>query len=203
MFNTTLNDQRSLMALFIFLLIISGNYLGNLFPCRVQSLLDNNILLKHFLGYFTLFFFVLLTLPDRDNDVGVFSQSLIELMSGSFLVYIFFILLSKTPSFIWLIVFFMSAIIYVLELHKNDYDKNESKENFYILKTVKDVTRVQEILFKLAIVITIAGFFIYMGEKKFEYKNKFSYITFIFGKSQCKNFTHNKSLINSVKHIFA
>ena len=203
MFKTSLNDERSFMAIFIFLLIISGNYLGNLFPCRVQSLLNNNILLRHFLGYFTLLFFVLLTLPNRDKDVGVFSQSLIELMSGSLLVYLFFILLSKTPSHIWLIVFFISSMIYVLELHKNDYDKDETKERLYLFKTVKDITRVQSVLVKASILLTIIGFLVYMGEKKYEYKNKFNYITFVFGKSECKNFTHNKSLVNSVKHIFA
>ena len=53
---------RSAMAIFIFLLIISGNYLGNLFPCKVQEQFENNIYLKHFLGYFTLLFFVILTL---------------------------------------------------------------------------------------------------------------------------------------------
>ena len=202
MFKINLNNQRSSMALFVFLLIISGNYLGNLFPCRVQHLLENNILLKHFLGYFTLLFFVLLTLPDRDTDVGVFSQSLIELMSGSFIVYIYFIILSKTPSIIWLIVFFISTLIYVLELHKNDYDKHKDKKFYYFFKNIQNIVNVQTILFNSAVVLTIAGFFIYMGEKKFEYKNKFSYLTFIFGKSQCRNYTLRGSISNSVKHIF-
>ena len=33
----------------------------------------------------------------------------------------------------------------------------------------------------------IIGFILYLGEKKIEYKDKFNYITFIFGKPSCTN----------------
>ena len=49
------NFGRSAMATFIFLLIISGNYLGELLGCRLIELLNTSILTKHFLGFLTLF----------------------------------------------------------------------------------------------------------------------------------------------------
>lgn len=44
--------------IFILLLIISANYLADLFPCRLRELLENNIYVKHLFGYLTLLFFV-------------------------------------------------------------------------------------------------------------------------------------------------
>ena len=49
---------------------------------------------------------------------------------------------------------------------------------------------------------TVLGFLIYMGEKKYENKGKFNYLKFIFGSAKCKGITKNKSVFNSIKHIF-
>ena len=42
-------------AVFIFTLIISGNFLAQLFPCKIQEALTENIYIKHIFGFFTLF----------------------------------------------------------------------------------------------------------------------------------------------------
>ena len=44
--------------LFFFILIISGNYLGELFTCGTQRLFQNNMYIKHLLGLMTMYFFV-------------------------------------------------------------------------------------------------------------------------------------------------
>ena len=44
-------DSISIYSIFILFLIISTNYLGELFPCRVQKLLSQNVYLKHIFGY--------------------------------------------------------------------------------------------------------------------------------------------------------
>ena len=53
-----------------------------------------------------------------------------------------------------------------------------------------------------SILLTLFGFFVYLGEKKIEYKKNFSYITFIFGAPTCRGITKNKNTVNSLKHIF-
>ena len=52
------------IAILVFILIISGNYIGQLFPCNVQAVLSESMIMKHVFGFLTLFFFVLLTLPN-------------------------------------------------------------------------------------------------------------------------------------------
>ena len=41
-----------------------NNYLGEIFPCRVQQLFSNNMYVKHILGILSLMFFVVLTRPN-------------------------------------------------------------------------------------------------------------------------------------------
>jgi hypothetical protein len=50
--------------------------------------------------------------------------------------------------------------------------------------------------------ISIIGFMIYMGRKKYEYKNNFSYLTFIFGKVECKGTISNIDYSTLLKHVF-
>ena len=63
-----------LLAIFIFTLIISGNFLAQLFPCNIQKLLSNNILVKHLFGFLTLFFFGALAFPRLSKNIeGMFN----------------------------------------------------------------------------------------------------------------------------------
>ena len=196
-----INFERSSIAIFLFLLIISGNYLGTLFPCRVQVALQENTFLRHFLGFFTLLFFVVLTLPNKPDFKMI--------LTIATRVYIFFILLSKTPVYIWLVVFALASITYLLEIYKDDKNKElveyeDGKilnENSKIL-THQNIVHIQKTISIIGLILTLSGFLIYMGEKKYEYKNKFSYITFLLGNSSCVNKTENKNIMNSLKHVF-
>ena len=38
-----------------------------------------------------------------------------------------------------------------------------------------------------------------MGEKKIEYKNKFNYLTFVFGKPNCKGESPNTTIFKAIK----
>ena len=40
-------------GIFLFIFIISGNYLGELLGCRLINVLTNNMFIKHFLGFLT------------------------------------------------------------------------------------------------------------------------------------------------------
>ena len=210
------NFGRSAMATFIFLLIISGNYLGSLFPCKIQYYFENNLLLKHILGYFTLVFFVLLTLPTEYDEEGneiTKLEYLEDTLTKSFVLYLFFLILSKTPSYIWLFVFSITGLIYLLELKKTDFIKktteNDKTKNIdfiftkvFGLTSISEISNFQNLAAIIGGVITILGFFIYMGEKKYEYKGKFNYLNFFLGQPTCRNMTKNKSILNSIKHVF-
>ena len=116
---------------YVFILIISGNYIGQLLPCRVQNFLTKNMLFKHMLGYMTLLFFVALTMP------SVFRHNQILTVIA---LYLFFIIFSKTYYVFWIMNVVIFAIIYLISTYfenKTDEWRKNNKEFEDIFKIIK------------------------------------------------------------------
>jgi hypothetical protein len=174
-------------ALFVFILIISGNYIGQLLPCRVQSFLTKNMMFKHLLGFMTLLFFVALTMP------YVFKRNQILTVFG---LYLFFIIFSKTYYVFWIINVIIFACIYLIGSYfesKTDEWKKDNKEIEELFKIIKRV------LVYFTIVTVSIGFLIYLGNKKREYKNSFTYFKFFFGKPDCS--AKSPPIVSYIKEI--
>ena len=95
------------ISVFVLLLIIFGNFLGELMPCKVREALSENMVLKHFLGYLTLLFFAVITIYEETTFTIIFS---------SFIVYIYFLFLSKVYYKLWIIVVFLLGVTYFTHL---------------------------------------------------------------------------------------
>lgn len=182
----------NLVAIFIFVLIVSGNYLGELFPCKVQQIFNNNMYVKHTLGFLTLLFFVTLTIPElkeQDNFLGYTT-----------IIYLWFVMMAKCYYTLWFVVFGLVGILYVMEMYKGHTEKKDGEEGSEDLNLLKTVER---IIMVTTFLLTILGFLIYMGAKKREYGKKFSYIQFIFGMPSCKdNSPRFPGYLTLLKHAF-
>jgi len=190
------------VAIFIFMLIISGNFLAELFPCRIQKMLKENIYVKHLVGFLTLFFFGVLTIPDLANIGGIIN---------SFLLYFIFVITANVDYKIWITLFVLYAIMYLLHLIKQDYNKikdgtkkmNTNNEVTIFNKiNIEQINKIQTIVITLISILTIVGFIIYMGEKKLEYGNKFKYSIFFTGKTNCKYKSPKHSLYEKIVASF-
>ena len=184
-----------MIAIFTFLLIISGNFINNLFPCRIQTLFETNMYAKHFLGFFTLLFFETLTLREK--------YPISQLLPYTFLVYFYFLLLTNTNSEIWITIFVAAGMLYLLHLYREEVENNEkdnTKSDIYI--SSETLTKIIKGIEYYIIAATLFGFFVYMGQKKFEYKSKFNYMEFLFGHVMCKHDSPNLSIFKSLKHVF-
>ena len=183
-----------LWNIFVLFLIIASNYIGELFPCRIQDYLSNNVYLKHFISFLTLLFFVVLT------DTSLVKKKFMEIFISSLKLYFLFLLLINSTKKFFIFALFILAIIYIIQLIKKDYinDENvpEETENY------KKIILVEKALFVLFYIVLVLGFIIYLGEKKIEYKNKFKYMTFIFGKPSCKGKSPDTKLIESFLAAF-
>lgn len=183
-----------LWNIFVLFLIIASNYIGELFPCRIQDYLSNNVYLKHFISFLTLLFFVVLT------DTSLVKKKFMEIFISSLKLYFLFLLLINSTKKFFIFALFILAIIYIIQLIKKDYinDENvpEETENY------KNIILVEKALFVLFYIVLVLGFIIYLGEKKIEYKNKFKYMTFIFGKPSCKGKSPDTKLIESFLAAF-
>jgi len=164
----------SMKSLFIFNLIISGNYIGNLFGCRIQELFDKNIYMKHILGFLTLYFFV--SLIDSETKYNAIYKLLI-----SFTIYIVFILSTKMYYKSWLGFISMIGLVYIISIIKEIFPEDENLKNI--------LTNIQLGLTVLSVILLLVGMVYYMGEKKIEYREDFEYNKFFFGKPTCKGET--------------
>jgi uncharacterized membrane protein len=177
--------------IFIIYLIISSNFLANLFGCRTQDVLTNNMLLKHLLGFMTMYFFVVLV----DNKSKL-SDSPKNQLLFTILFYITFLLTTRMDFKWWVGLIVILCMFYILQVYK-DHDKTEDKDK-------KKYEYYQIYLSYLMITVLIIGFLVYIGRKKVEYKDSFNLMTFIFGKTTCSNnnIANEMSDYNAILHTF-
>ena len=193
-----MSNTYPLYTVFALFLMIAANFIGDLFPCKVQHLLNNNVLFKHFIAFLTLIFFVVLTDSNLNNN---FNKMIID----AFKMYGVFLLLINCNINLFVVALLLLGVTYLLNLKINDLNdkiKKNKKNNNQIIQ-LEQITNINNILIYLFNIILVIGFIIYMGEKKIEYKNKFNYITFIFGKSKCRGFSPNTQFIQSLKAAFS
>jgi hypothetical protein len=184
-------DKIPVYAIFVLMLIISANFLKELFPCKFQHSLEHNIYLKHFFGFLTLLFFVVLTAPLEEKPFdNIFIKSV-----G---IYIWFVLFIRTTYPIFITLFIIFIIMYIVVLKKTYYkelfSKEDNKKEDDKKTQEKDLNMYDSInhyLLIFAAILTLVGFLIYLGEIKYTYrkKKKFTFLEFlhfILGKPPCE-----------------
>ena len=141
-----------------------------------------------------------LTIPDLKN-----SKSLLFLTLS---IYFGFLITSKTYYTYWFLIFGLVGIIYLLDKYdETNREKVEDKEDIESNKETNKirhmVLQAQHILSIIVGILTLLGFTTYMGYKKFEYKDKFSYLTLLFGKPNCGGIQQPfPGYFNSLKYAF-
>ncbi|QKF94297.1 hypothetical protein QKU48_gp0839 [Fadolivirus algeromassiliense] len=161
--------NNSAKSLFVLYLMISSNYLGNLFGCRIQEALNTNMALKHLLGFLTLYFFVSLV------DTTKYSPMLKLLFS--FVIYLCFMMSTKMNSKTWIAFISVLGGVYILFTVRDSITDTKMQEYISYLQLVLVIS---------AIIILLLGFVYYLGEKKIEYKDDFSFTKFFLGTQSCK-----------------
>ena len=195
----SINDNVPIYCIFTFFLLICADSTSNLFPCQLRRVLDNNLILKHMMVYLTITFLIVLleNIPDKN---------LYKIFSVSFYLYVIFILISKTEYGFFVPILIITAIIYILFLKREELNKQaetaSKKEKEELEKKHDIIIKLNNLLIIVIFILTIIGFFVYMGRKKFEYKNNFNYLTFIFGKIECNGSPSNIDYSTSLKYLF-
>jgi hypothetical protein len=190
-----ITENLPIYSVFLLVLIIAGSFIVELFPCRLQRLFTNSMYLKHICAFFTLVFFIVITSPIKSKK---------HIFIKSILVYIFFVLVTKTHPYFFLIILFLLAFCYIIALQKEDLDTNEKEtiNEEEITKNNKIIDNVIFLIYVIVFILTIIGILIYMGEKKIEFKNDFSYNYFFFGVPKCRNDPIKVSMKKALQYAF-
>jgi len=194
------NNEYIFKGLFLFIFIISGNYLEELLGCRLIKLLNESMIIKHILGLLTLFLTLAFTID--------LNTSLFTLFKISVVLYIIFILSSKTTKYINYLIIFIFIISFIVQLYK---DRLKRKLEVSTINTneklhLEYIEKYNDYILKLIIGLIIIGVLIYIGEQKRSYNEDFNYYTFLIGEVNCslgkENINHPNEYFNSLKHTF-
>ncbi len=163
--------------LFVLYLIISSNFLANLFGCKVQQAFQSNMLLKHLLGILTMFFFV--SIAESSNDL---SSEPNKRFQFAIIIYLLFVISSRVKIHFWYPMIISLGILYVIQVYK-DYESKQEKPS---TEKINNYLLYQKIALGFSITMLIVGFLYYLYEKKLEYGEEFNLIDFFIGKTDCK-----------------
>lgn len=180
---------------FVMILIISANWMGALYSCKFRALLTNNMYVRHLFGFFTMTFFVVIS-----NSSEIMNLNSILYLAVA--LYTFFIMMLRTPLMIFLSILFLLLICYLLSMKKNEVIENKLLDAKIKEKSLNIIENMNNIASVIAYTLLIFGFIIYLGQKKIEYKKKFSYIVFLLGKSECINFSPKTNYVSGMLHSF-
>lgn len=187
--------DSNMFCIFIFILIVSANFLAEIFPCKLQHLLRSNMLVKHIFGLFTMIFFVVLS-------SGIKNKNILNIAKSSFLLYILFILISKSQIYAFNFILIFLGITYIINIIKQEKEEKKNVNEELINEKINNYDYITYILYILIIITTIIGVILYMGEKKIEYRNNFNYITFFLGKPHCIGKSPKTNLFKALKYAF-
>ena len=152
----------------LFGLLVSGNYIGELFSCSIQRSLTNNRIYKHILGVLSLYFFV--TTLSNSNILNP-----IEYMVSSILIYSWFVIITLTPRPYTMAIVSTLIFLYLLNDIEVHFKLLENHHKFFLYS----------ILFLFTIIMSFVGCYKYYHIKKLRFGNLFDLKKFIFGTTQC------------------
>ena len=159
----------------IFLFIIAGNYVGDIYSCGIRNFMKEYMFVKHIIGFFIMLFFVGLVQEKLNITDRIFQ---------SFILYFWFIFIMRAPTIITMTAIFLIVIIYIIDLYISDL-KTKLEENKEINeennKLIKQYTSVNNFLFVISFLISIIGTSIYIYILKRNLGKKFSIVTFLLG----------------------
>ena len=156
-------------SLAVFILIIAGNFISELYSCRIRKLFSNNIYLKHVAGFFTVLLFVGLT-----QTTHLFRTKI----SISAILYLIFILINRTSTAITLFSILSIIIMYLINLYVEELQQNE-KDN---INKIDFYNKINAMILIIIITVCSVGILSYVIKKKSKYKSKFSITKFLIGR---------------------
>ena len=189
----SLTDFSQIVSkLSIFLFIIAGNYVGDIYSCGIRNFMKEYMFVKHIIGFFIMLFFV-----------GLIQEksTITQRISQSFILYFWFIFIMRAPTIITISAIFLICLIYIIDLYISDLKikLEENKEiNEKNSKLIEQYTNINNFLFIISFLISILGTSIYIYILKRNLGKNFSIVTFLLGTRDQECFT--KDILKKFKN---
>lgn len=167
-------NRAPLHAVFMLYMAVASNFLAELFPCKVQAFMKNNMLVKHAMAFLLLLFTVVLADPDSGG------KSLASVVGISGAVYALFFLTTKCDRTFFLGSAVLAMLLFVLVFEERNTEDAARRERFRKIRSGLGLGLVGW---------AALGAGRYFVQKRAEYtrKGSFSLAKFLVGKAECAN----------------
>jgi hypothetical protein len=166
------------LPVFAFYLLVACNFIKEIFGCRLQHVLDHNIIAKHIIAFLLLFFLVVIINPEYAD------QHILRNLAISVGIYVWFLITSRAPFYIMIPVLILLIASYIASIAKKRNETTTPDPN-----AAKRAQMIQYGLANGAFVLSLIGFAIYAIEKRREYAGSFSWLKFFSGNLKCRGYT--------------
>ncbi len=158
-------------AVFLLFIAISANFLGNTLNCSLQKNLTNIPIIRHLFLYMIILFTI--------DFTSKYDLPLEDVIFKSFVIYLFYILLTKQDFYSLTLIIILLISSYMLFIQMN-YEKS-------LDKSVKSYEKTLEYLTYAIGIVTVVGFIFYFNKQYQDHKNDFDITKFIFGTNKCES----------------
>ena len=185
-------------AIVLLYLIISSNFIADIFGCTLRGILRKSTLAKHTLAYLTMLLFVTASTDwSQSYNFG-------RLMGYSFSYYFLFVLTTRVPYRFLLPILFLFICMYYIQIYKttlmrgNDAGQLPLSEvrNIYVFQ---DIDKCAQLFLNASLILIFVGFVVYFKNKRHIFGRKFSIFEFFRSNSTCsKKPMSNKEMFRNL-----
>ena len=177
---------------FIFLIyaVVTSGYINEVLSCQMQKLLLESKYFRHTLGVLLVFVFIMLEGGwSFDEEVDKLasnnwsSGNVIDTIQMAFIIYIIFVMSSKSKLTPNLIFFSLVLVLYFINTQRNYY----KERNIITEEQNRKAMVVSKVIFGLAMFVLVYGFVDYILFQRTEYGKSFSWFQFLVGTSKCSH----------------
>lgn len=171
-------------AIVLLYLIISSNFIADIFGCTFRKLLRKNTLVKHGLAYLTLLLFVTAQTDwSQDYAFG-------NLMGYSFSYYFIFVITTRLPFRFLIPILLIFTCMYYIDIYKNTLLKGNDAgqtplsevRNMYVFQ---DIRKYQQLFLNISLLLCFIGFIVYFRNKQAIFGSKFNLLKFFSSDTKC------------------
>jgi len=172
-----MNLDDEIKGLFLLVLAITGNFIGETLGCKTQKLLSENMILKQVFIVFMIFFALSFTSSDVVNPSTHVKKA--------FIVWIFYILFTKMNLTFTIATFLTLLALYIVGLYIDYYKKIDNKDSNQHKELLAKFETYKNALTKVILLLVVIGFVLYFIQQHQDHKTDFSLYKYLFGVRKC------------------
>lgn len=168
-----ISDIRGLVIIY---LIVSGNYLGNLFSCSLQKILHENTTIKMIATFFTILFFV--AVEDNKNNLQGSLRNAIT-------IFILFLISTKVSIKYLSVLMILLIFYYLFEKYYEPKGSEFQIDSEFGAREDCVKCKISKVLRTIIVGVMLVGLYVDVQDKKARYGADFSWRKFIACNPNC------------------